>query len=89
MDEPFRVARPRVKRLSVQQEREAVRLLASLLADAAKRQPLAKAPDVIPGAFQRVKRGPMPGARQDADCGDSAHGGAKRRASRSATKVGE
>ena len=66
MDEQFRVARPRVKRLTVQQEREAVRLLASLLADAAKQHPVAKPPVVIPGAFQRVKRGPMPSARQDA-----------------------
>lgn len=89
MDEPFRVARPRVKRLSVQQEREVVRLLASLLADAAKQQPRTKPPVVIPDAFQRVKRGPMPGARPDAEGSDSAHGDAKRRASRSATKVGE
>lgn len=63
MDEPIVVARPRVKRLSVQQEREAVRLLAALLADAARQRPLAKPPLVFPGAFQREKRGPMPGAR--------------------------
>jgi len=89
MDEPIVVARPRVKRLSTQQEREAVRLVAALLTDAAKQQTLAKPPPVLPGAFQRVMRGPMPGARGAANVPASARGAAKRRASRSATKVGE
>jgi len=89
MDEPIVVARPRVKRLSVRQEREAVRLLAALLADAAKRQAAEKPPLVFPGAFQRVKRGPMPGARAAAKVPASGRGAAKRRAARSATKVGE
>jgi hypothetical protein len=89
MDEPIVVARPRVKRLSTQQEREAVRLLAALLTDAAKHQIPAKPPLVLPGAFKRVIRGPMPGASASAGDCLSPHGAAKRRASRSATKVGE
>jgi hypothetical protein len=89
MDEPIVVARPRVKRLSVQQEREAVRLLAALLTDAAKQQAAVEPPLVFPGAFKRVKRGPMPGASPSAGACPSPHGAAKRRASRSATKVGE
>jgi hypothetical protein len=83
MDDGVRVARPRVQRLSVEMEREAIRLLAGLLADAAK-------PGVVmPGAFQREKRGPMPGARSAAKVPASPRGSAKRRAPRSATKVGE
>jgi hypothetical protein len=89
MDEPIVVARPRIKRLSVQQEREAVRLLAALLTDAAKQQAAAKAPIALPGAFKRVIRGPMPGASASTGAGASPHGAAKRRPSRSATKVGE
>lgn len=89
MDEPIVVARPRVKRLSVLQEREAVRLLAALLADAAGQQAAAKPPLVFPGAFQREKRGPMPGASAAAKAPASPRGSAKRRAPRSATKVGE
>jgi hypothetical protein len=89
MDEPIVVARPRVERLSGQQEREAVRLLAALLADAAKQQAAANPPLVLPGAFKRVIRGPMPGASASTGAGPSPHGAAKRRASRSATKVGE
>lgn len=89
MDEPIVVARPRVKRLSMQQEREAVRLLAALLTGAAKQQAAAKPGVVMPGAFQREKRGPMPGARAVAKAPVSPRGSAKRRAARSATKVGE
>lgn len=89
MDEPIVVARPRVKRLSVQQEREAVRLLAALLTDAAKQQAAAKPPLVFPGAFQREKRGPMPGARSSAKTPGSPRSSAKRRAPRNATEVGD
>lgn len=89
MDEPIVVARPRVKRLSVQQEREAVRLLATLLTGAAKEQAAANPPLVFPGAFQREKRGPMPGARAVAKAPVSPRGSAKRRVARSTTKVGE
>jgi hypothetical protein len=89
MDEPIVVARPRVKRMSVQQEREAVRLLAALLTDAVKLEAAAKPPLVLPGAFKRVIRGPMPGASASKGAGPSPRGAAKRRPSRSATKVGE
>jgi len=89
MDEPIVVARPRVKRVSVQQEREAVRLLAALLTEATKKQAAAKPSLVFPGVFQREKRGPMPGASAAAKASASPRGSAKRRAPRSATKVGE
>jgi len=83
MDDYVRVAHPRVQRLPVEIEREAIRLLAGLLAEAAK-------PGVVmPGAFQREKRGPMPGARAVANAPVSLRGAAKRRAPQSATKVGE
>ena len=52
-------------------------------------RPAAKPGVVIPGAFQGAKRGAMPGASPSAEAPTSPHGSAKRRPSRSATKVGE
>lgn len=58
MDDYIRAARPRVQRLSRELELEAIRLLAELLADAAKERR-----GVLPGGFKRELRAPMPGAR--------------------------
>lgn len=74
--------------MSAELEREATELLAGLLADAAKKG-VGKAGVVLPGAFVRVKRGPMPGARSTAKTSESPQGAAKRRAAQSATMVGE
>jgi hypothetical protein len=84
MDDYIRAARPRVQRLSRELELEAIRLLAELLADAAKERR-----GVLPGGFKRVLRLPMPGARSTADTPDSPHGTAKRHGSRRATKEGK
>ena len=84
MDDYIRAARPRVQRLSRELELEAIRLLAELLADAAKEHR-----DVLPGAFKRRIRGPMPGAKRTADTPDSPHGLAKRQRSQRVTKGGK
>jgi hypothetical protein len=83
MDERICLAAPRVQRMSVETEHEAIELLAGLLADAAK------AGVVIPSTFVREKRGAMPGARPQAKVSGSSRGSAKRRPSRAVTKVGE
>jgi hypothetical protein len=84
MDDYIRAARPRGQRLSRELELEAIRLLAELLADAAKERR-----GVLPSAFKRELRAPMPGARRIADTSDSPHGTAKRQGYRSATKGGK
>lgn len=56
MEERICLAAPRVQRMSVETEREAIELLAVLLADAAK------VGVVFPSTFVREKRGAMPGA---------------------------
>jgi len=48
-----------------------------------------KAGVAMPSAFQRVKRGAMPGARSTAKAPNFPPGSAKRRSSPSVTKVGE
>jgi hypothetical protein len=83
MDECICLAAPRVQRMSVETEREAIELLAGLLADAAKRG------IVMPSAFVREKRSAIPGARPKAKAPGSSRGAAKRRPARSVTKVGE
>jgi len=84
MDDYIRAARPRVQRLSRELELEAIRLLAELLADAAKERR-----GVLPGGFKREKRAPMPGAKRTIDTPDSPHGTAKRHGSPHATKGGK
>jgi len=84
MDDYIRAARPRVQRLSRELELEAIRLLAELLADAAKERR-----DVLPGAFKHRMRGPMPGAKPTIGTPDSPHGAAKRQGSQRATKGGK
>ena len=84
MDDYIRAARPRVQRLSRDLELEVIRLLAELLADAAKERR-----GVLPGAFKRELRAPMPGATPLADTPDSPQGTAKRQDSRHATKGGK
>ena len=84
MDDYIRAARPRVQRLSRELELEAIRLLAELLADAAKERR-----GVLPGGFKRELRAPMPGATPVGDTPDSPHGTAKRQGSRCATKGGK
>jgi hypothetical protein len=84
MDDYIRAARPRVQRLSRELELEAIRLLAELLADAAKERR-----GVLPGAFRRELRAPMPGATPITGTSDSAHGTAKRQGSRRVTKGGK
>jgi hypothetical protein len=84
MDDYIRAARPRVQRLSHELELEAIRLLAELLADAAKERRGA-----LPGAFKRELRAPMPSATPIGDAPDSPHGTAKRHGSRRATKGGK
>jgi hypothetical protein len=84
MDDYIRAARPRVQRLSRELELEAIRLLAELLAVAAKERR-----DVMPGAFKRRIRGPMPGANPTTDTSDSPHGVAKRQGSEPVTKGGK
>ena len=81
MDDYICAARPRVQRLLRELELEAVRLLAELIADAASERR-----GVLPGAFKRELRAPMPGATPIADMPDSPHGTAKRQGSRCATK---
>lgn len=83
MDDCIRLAAPRVQRMSVETEREAIELLAGLLADAAK------AGVVMPSVFVREKRGAMPGARPQAKAAGSSRGAAKRRSAPAVTKVGE
>jgi hypothetical protein len=83
MDDYIRAARPRVQRLSRELELEAIRLLAELLADAKERR------GVLPGAFKRELRAPMPGAKPITGTSDSPHGTAKRQGSRCATKGGK
>lgn len=84
MDDYIRAARPRVQRLSRELELEAIRLLAELLADAAKERR-----GVLPGGFKREKRAPMPGANLNTDTPDSPHGTAIRHGSQHATKGGK
>ena len=84
MDDYIRVARPRVQRLSRELELEAIRLLAELLADAAKERR-----GVLPGGFKRELRAPMPGATPIAYTSDSPHGTAKRQDSLRVTKGGK
>jgi hypothetical protein len=84
MDNYIRAARPRVQRLSREVELEAIRLLAELLADAAKERY-----GVLPGAFKRELRAPMPGAKPITDTPDSPHGAAKRHGSQRTTKGGK
>jgi hypothetical protein len=84
MDDYIRAARPRVQRLSRELELEAIRLLAELLADATKEHR-----GVLPGAFKRELRAPMPGAKPICDTPDSLHGCAKRQGSRCATNGGK
>jgi hypothetical protein len=84
MDDYIRAARPRVQRLSRELELEAIRLLAELLADAAKERR-----GVLPGGFKRKLRAPMPGATPIADTPDYPHGTAKRQDSQRATKGGK
>jgi hypothetical protein len=84
MDDYIRAARPRVQRLSRELELEAIRLLAELLADAAKERP-----GVLPGTFKRELRAPMPGATPIEDTPDSSHGTAKRQGFQRATKGGK
>lgn len=84
MDDYIRAARPRVQRLSRELELEAIRLLAELLADAAKERR-----GVLPGAFKRELRAPMPSAKPITDTSDSPHEGAKRQDSLRATKGGK
>ena len=83
MDERIFLAAPRVQRMSVETEHEAIELLAGLLAEAAK------AEVVFPSTFVREKRGAMPGARTETKTPGSQRGSAKRRGARAATKVGE
>jgi hypothetical protein len=83
MDERICLAAPRVQRMSVETEHEAIELLAGLLADAAK------AGVVIPSTFVREKRGAMPGASTEAMTPGSERGSAKRQGARAVTKVGE
>jgi hypothetical protein len=83
MDDCIRLAAPRVQRMSTETEREAIELLAGLLADAAK------AGVVIPSAFVRERRGAMPSARPQAKVPGSSRRSAKRRSAGAATKVGE
>ena len=84
MDDYIRAARPRVQRLSRKLELDAIRLLAELLADAAKERR-----GVLPGAFKRELRAPMPGATPIADTPESPLGTAKRHGSQRATKGGK
>jgi hypothetical protein len=84
MDDYIRAARPRVQRLSRELELEAIRLLAELLADAAKERG-----GVLPGAFKRELRAPMPSAAPISDMPDFPHGTAKRQGSLRATKGGK
>jgi hypothetical protein len=84
MDDYIRAARPRVQRLSRALELEAIRLLAELLADAAKERR-----GVLSGAFKRELRAPMPGATPIEETSDSRHGTAKRQGSRCATNGGK
>jgi hypothetical protein len=84
MDDYIRAARPRVQRLSSELELEAIRLLAELLADAAKERR-----GVLPGGFKRELRAPMLGATPMAHMPDSPHDCAKRRGSRRVTKGGK
>lgn len=83
MNDCICLAAPRVQRMSVETEREAIELLAGLLADAAK------AGVVIPSTFVREKRGAMPSARPEAKVPGSSRGSAKRQSARAVTKVGE
>jgi hypothetical protein len=83
MDDYIRAARPRVQRLSRELELEAIRLLAELLADAAKERG-----GVLPGAFKR-ERAPMTSAAPISDMPDFPHGTAKRQGSLRATKGGK
>jgi hypothetical protein len=69
MDDYIRAAHPRVQRLSRELELEVIRLLAELLADAAKERR-----GGLPGAFKRELRAPMPGATPIADTSDSRMG---------------
>jgi hypothetical protein len=84
MDDYIRAARPRVQRLSREMELEAIRLLAELLADAAKERR-----GVLPGGFKRELHAPMPGAEPNTETPDFPHGTAKRQGSRRATKGGK
>jgi hypothetical protein len=84
MDDYIRAARLRVQRLSRELELEAIRLLAESLADAANERR-----GVLPRAFKRDLRAPMPGATPIADTPDSPHGTAKRHGSQRATKGGK
>jgi hypothetical protein len=84
MDDYIRAARSRVQRLSRDLELEAIRLLADLLADAAKGRR-----GVLPGAFKRELRAPMPVARPIAYTPDSPDGIAKRQDSLRVTKGGK
>jgi hypothetical protein len=83
MDDCIRLAAPRVQRMSVETEHEAIELLAGLLADAATRGV------VMPSTFVREKRGAMPSARPQVKTPGSPRGAAKRRPARAVTKVGE
>jgi hypothetical protein len=80
MDDCIRLAAPRVQRMSVETEHEAIELLAGLLADAAKTGV------VIPSAFVREKRSAMPGARPQVKVPGSSRSAAKRRSAPAVTK---